>query len=250
MWQGKNKAITFSFDDFILQDVRLISLFDKYGLKATFNANSEFFGKVASRVSFAIDGDGDEVIINGRKLRKKTVDKIHIDEKDVVDIYKNHEIAGHTLRHRKLPLLNDEEIIEQVEKDRLNLERLTGKKIVGFAYPGGGKGPVFDDRVIRILREKTSVKYARTNNQSFSFEMPKDLYALDMTAHFADIDKLFSLAKEFLDKEYDHPVCFSIWGHSYELDDGYATWEEFEEFLKFISDRKDVFYGTNAEVYL
>lgn len=44
MFQGKMKAITFSYDDGVVQDRRLISLLNKYGLKATFNLNSEWFG--------------------------------------------------------------------------------------------------------------------------------------------------------------------------------------------------------------
>jgi peptidoglycan/xylan/chitin deacetylase (PgdA/CDA1 family) len=39
MWNGKKKAITFSFDDGVLQDIRTIEILDKYGLKATFNLN-------------------------------------------------------------------------------------------------------------------------------------------------------------------------------------------------------------------
>ena len=42
MWNGKKKAITFSFDDGVSQDIRLIELFNKYGLKGTFNLNSGF----------------------------------------------------------------------------------------------------------------------------------------------------------------------------------------------------------------
>ena len=34
MWNGKNKAVTFSFDDGVTQDIRLIELLDKYGLRA------------------------------------------------------------------------------------------------------------------------------------------------------------------------------------------------------------------------
>lgn len=45
MFHGKCKAVTFSYDDGVSQDVRLIALLDKYGLKATFNLNSEMFGK-------------------------------------------------------------------------------------------------------------------------------------------------------------------------------------------------------------
>ena len=128
MWNGKNKAITFSFDDCVLQDERLIALFDKYGLKGTFNINSEYFGKAATRTAFMVDGDGDVVVAHGRTLRKKKVDKIHFTVEEFLKIYKNHEVAAHTLTHKKLPNLTNEEIIYQVETDRLNLERLTGKK--------------------------------------------------------------------------------------------------------------------------
>lgn len=44
MFNGKNKAITFSYDDGITQDIRLIEIFNKYNLKATFNLNSELLG--------------------------------------------------------------------------------------------------------------------------------------------------------------------------------------------------------------
>lgn len=37
MFNGKNKAITFSYDDGVTQDIRLIEIFNKYNLKATFN---------------------------------------------------------------------------------------------------------------------------------------------------------------------------------------------------------------------
>ena len=37
MWDNKRKAVTFSFDDGVSQDIRMIELLDKYGLKATFN---------------------------------------------------------------------------------------------------------------------------------------------------------------------------------------------------------------------
>lgn len=42
MWNGKKKAVTFSFDDGVTQDIRLIEIFNKYGLKGTFNLNSGF----------------------------------------------------------------------------------------------------------------------------------------------------------------------------------------------------------------
>ena len=44
MWNGKLKAVTFSYDDGVTQDIRFIEMLDRYGLKGTFNINSELLG--------------------------------------------------------------------------------------------------------------------------------------------------------------------------------------------------------------
>ena len=44
MWNNKKKAITFSFDDGVTQDIRLIEILNRYGLKGTFNINSCLLG--------------------------------------------------------------------------------------------------------------------------------------------------------------------------------------------------------------
>ena len=53
----KKKAVTFSFDDGVTQDIRLIELLNKYGLKATFNLNSELLG----RKRMLVRGDGQRI---------------------------------------------------------------------------------------------------------------------------------------------------------------------------------------------
>ena len=40
---GKAKALTLSYDDGVIQDIRLANLFSEYGIKATFNLISEGF---------------------------------------------------------------------------------------------------------------------------------------------------------------------------------------------------------------
>ena len=82
MWNGKLKAVTFSYDDGVTQDQRLIKLFNKYGLKATFNLNSEFLG-------------------NGGHLIREDVTVAHVKPRacEVKEIYKGHEVAAHTLTH-------------------------------------------------------------------------------------------------------------------------------------------------------
>ena len=46
LWsKGRRKAFTLSYDDGITQDIRLVELLKKYGVKATFNLNSGLFGQ-------------------------------------------------------------------------------------------------------------------------------------------------------------------------------------------------------------
>ena len=104
MFAGKMKALTFSYDDGVLQDKRLIDIFNKYNLKATFNLNSERFG------------------LEGQLIRGgKQINHTKVNAQDVKTIYGGHEVAAHTLTHPNLCKLEKEEIMRQVEQDRLNL---------------------------------------------------------------------------------------------------------------------------------
>ena len=66
MFQGKMKAITFSYDDGVTQDQRLIAMLNHYGMKATFNLNSGFFGQIDSSLQ-----------------RGREIDHSHVPEEDV-----------------------------------------------------------------------------------------------------------------------------------------------------------------------
>ena len=231
MFNGKMKAVTFSYDDGVTQDQRLISLFNKYGLKATFNLNSGLLG-------------------TGGGLIRENVTVAHVKPRaeEIQKIYEGHEIASHTLTHPMLPDKSKEEIIKQVEEDRKRLSELCGYEVVGFAYPGGGVN--CDERVADIIRENTGIKYCRTTISSHDFERQSDLYLFRPTVyHHEEWDKLFTLGEEFLSLKPTEPKIFYIWGHAYEFDI-HNTWDKFEEFLKMISHKDDIFYGTNREVLL
>ena len=230
MWGGKNKAVTFSFDDGVRQDIRLIEIFNKYGLKATFNLNSELLG---------LDGT---LFRNERTVRH---DKIKPEE--IKEIYKDHEVAVHTLTHPFLPELSEKEIIRQVECDRQNLSRLCGYEVVSMAYPCGGQNN--DDRVAEIIKNNTGVKLARTITSTHSFNMQDNLYRFNPTVYYIE-DKLDEIVDNFLSIEGDEPALLYIWGHSYEMDAEYISWEKFEEVCKKLAGHNDIFYGTNKEVLL
>lgn len=231
MFNGKNKALTFSYDDGVTQDIRLIEIFNKYNLKATFNLNSELLGKENSLVR-------DGVTINHTKNKPE----------DVKHIYAGHEIAVHTLTHPRLPDVEDDnEIIRQVNEDRLNLSELAGYEVFGMAYPGGGVN--CNDRVADVIKKNTPIKYARTIGVTHSFDPYPDLYQYKGTLfHHVDWDKLFDMGQKFLDLKADSPQVFYIWGHAYEFDIFPERWEIFEEFCKMMSGKDDIFYGTNIEI--
>ena len=222
------KAITFSYDDGVTQDVRIIELFNKYGLKSTFNINSLLLGK---RDTLLQDG----VLVSHNKIKLQ----------DVKKIYFGHEIASHTLTHANLTNLSEKEIIKEVEEDRKRLSDIAGYNVVGMAYPCGE----FNCDVIKTIKNNTGIKYARTTDSTHDFLFKKNLLKFNPTVYqHCEGDKMIELAEKFLKLKTDKPSVFYIWGHSYELDI-FNTWEKFEEFLKLISGKKDIFYGTNKEVF-
>lgn len=230
---GKLKAVTFSYDDGVTQDIRLIELFNRYGLKCTFNINSELLGKKGM-----LQREG--MRISHYKLHPE----------DVKSVYEAHEVAAHTLRHPNLTQQEDDaEVIRQVEQDRLNLSELVGYEVVGMAYPCGGTNN--DDRVAKLIRENTGIKYARTITCTHDFEPQENLYRFNPTVyHIENFDALMEMGKKFIDMKCDKSQIFYIWGHSYEMDYKPDYWVRMEEFCKLISGRDDIFYGTNTEVLL
>lgn len=229
--QSKKKAITFSYDDGVTQDIRLIALLNKYGLKCTFNLNSERLGQKGLL-----------------KRNEQLIAHYKVHPEDVQLIYEGHEVAVHTLNHLNLTQCDDAEVIRQVEQDRCNLSELVGYEVVGMAYPCGGVNN--DDRVAELIKQNTGVKYSRTITSNNSFEVQENLYRFDPTVYHLHFDKMMELGREFVELKPETPKVFYIWGHAYEMDYGTDYWIKLEEFFKLISNRDDIFYGTNKEVLL
>ncbi len=231
MFNGKMKAVTFSYDDGVTQDERLIEIFNKYGLKGTFNLNSGRFGKLRN-----LEREG--VIVTQNKIEKA----------DAVRVYRGHEVAGHTVDHENLTRLADAEITKTVETDRLALSDIFGYEVVGMAYPGAGV--VYDERTARVIRETTGMRYARADDNTERFDIGPDLFRYNPTMRQHNrFETLYRLADEFIALTPSTPQVFYIWGHAYEFDIN-NSWDEMDRFCKYISARDDIFYGTNREVLL
>ena len=229
MWNNKMKALTFSFDDGVVQDRRTVGILNKYGLKATFNINSGYLG-LPNRL---VRNDHD-------------IDHSKVEASEVGTLYRGHEVAVHTLTHPGLYDISDEALIRQVEEDRKALSALAGYPVTGLAYPFGHS----NEHIAEVLRAHTGVKYARTIRSTKNFDLQDDLLLFNPTVYYIDVDEMFRLGKEFLALSPETPKLFYVWGHTYEMDAECITWEKFEEFCAMMANKDDIFYGTNAEVLL
>lgn len=222
----KAKAFTLSYDDGVVQDKKLISIFDKYGAKCTFNLNYGVLGY--------------KQIIKGPD--QKEVDISKFDKEEIKDIYKNHEVGGHGLYHSSLISIGTPYAMHEIIEDKVNLEKLIDKQVKMFAYPFGH----YNEKVVSLLRD-AGYKGARTVEPTYSFDIPKDFLILNPTCHHND-PKLMKLAEDFIEKPNFTPSLFFLWGHGYEFDHD-DNYDVIENLLKYLFEYKDsIWFATNSEI--
>lgn len=209
---GKHKALTMSYDDGKNEDVRLVELFNKYGIKGTFNINSGIFE--------------DE-----RRLPFETYK----------DLYKGHEVACHTSTHPTISRCPFELIIKEVMDDREQLEKLMGYPIRGMAYPNGSHS-----KEIRELLPSLGIKYGRIVGNTDDFAIPEDFLQWKATCHHNH--NLLENGQRFVElKKTQYMYLMYVWGHSYEFKTE-EDWKLIEDFCKMVSNQDDIWYATNIEI--
>ncbi len=217
----KDKAVTLSYDDGSMHDIRLVEIMNRHGLKGTFNVNSGNLG-------------------GADRLTKEQVRSVYLAN--------GHEVAAHGVRHLSLCALTNEQIVAEIFNDRIALEDATGELITGMAYANGS----YDDRVAAVLKT-CGIDYARTTVNGSNFDIDDDWLRLKPTCHHND-GRLSQLVERFLDdtkKPYfwsNMPKLFYLWGHSHEFARD-NNWEIIEDFAKKVGDREDIWYATNMEIY-
>lgn len=223
---GKSKVLTLSYDDGVVQDIRLIKLLDKYGIKATFNINSGLY-------------------LSEDAKREKFYGRMKLSE--ATELYKNskHEVAVHALTHPFLEKLKKDEILTEILEDRLSIEKQYGTLARGMAYPYG----TYNHEVIESLK-KCGICYSRTTKSTENFKFPEKWLELHPTCHHNN-PKLMELAKNFVEgnsRFISDNWLFYLWGHSYEFDNN-DNWEVIENFAEYVGGRDDIWYATNIEIY-
>jgi len=235
--EGREKALTFSFDDGVEQDIWFAALLRANGMKGTFNVNA---GLIPEK---PVDRNDPALNAFQKIQRRMTVSQLKT-------LFSGNymECATHGYTHAQLEALDHPSMLWELMIDRMQLEALTGIPVVGHAYPMG----TFSEDAAKGLAE-AGLQYGRTTRATHSFTQPKNWLLLDPTAHYADRE-MPDLVGKFLSQRPEQtvnspaadPWLFYIWGHTYEFE-AYATWHYVEELIKKLAGRRDVWYCTNIE---
>ena len=209
---GRTKVLTMSYDDGNVSDRRLISIFNKHGIKGSFH-------------------------LNGGLTEWST--KIPLGE--VASLYKGHEVSCHTYTHPTVARCPMPLVIEQIMKDRSALEKACGYAVRGLSYPNRSVSP----DIVSVL-PYCGIEYARTGDATGTFSMPDNFLLWNPTCHHKQ--NLLELGEKFVAlNKPAYLFMMYVWGHSFEFDvDG--NWELMEAFCEMVGGHDDIWYATNIEI--
>jgi peptidoglycan/xylan/chitin deacetylase (PgdA/CDA1 family) len=232
---GKHKVLTLSYDDGKIEDRRLVNIMNKYGIRGTFNLNSDI-------------------------IQPET----RIPKEEWPELYRGHEVAVHTCTHPTLSRCSIGEIIHEIYNDRIALEKTMGYPVRGMAFPNGA----CDDRICSLAAD-AGIEYARIAADQYAdvfcaeegaktaqgpillgdttgFNMPDDYMRWLPTCHHNH--HLVDFGKKFLAlKKPQYLYMMYVWGHSFEFEKN-NNWDVIEDFCKLMANKNDIWYATNIEI--
>ncbi len=224
---GKSKAVTLSYDDGIVEDLRFSDVITNAGLKCTFNLNSKVLRK-----------DG----ITDQQIQEKFLDR-------------GHEVAVHGYLHTAPGCQRPIEGIKEVLNCRLELEERFDRMIRGMAYPDRGvqsfeNGTSYE--IIKNYLKDLGIVYARTAGATnYDFYLPEDWHKWMPSVHHSSPD-VFKCIDDFLNIKFTKgkhgPRLFYMWGHSYEFDLN-DNWDLLDKICEKLGGHDDIWYATNMEIY-
>ena len=223
---GKSKVLTLSYDDGVVQDIRLMEILNRNGIKATFNINTGMY-------------------LPEDTVREKYYGRMKLSE--ALALYKDsgHEVAVHGLTHPALDRIPTDEALTEILEDRKNIEKQYGTLARGMAYPGG----TYSQTVMDELK-LCGICYARTIKSTELVTFPQNWLEWNPTCHHKN-PKLMELTRRFVDESprYGNQVwMLYVWGHSFEFDNQ-DNWHIIEEFAQYAGGKDDIWYATNIEIY-
>ena len=167
----------------------------------------------------------------------KPIQRLKLDQ--VKDLYINHEVCSHSFTHPYFIDLNENQIIDQVNKDIQRLEKIFNREITTFAFPFAE----WNDEIINIIIEKTKIKNIRISKISDDY-LPQDRFHIHFNAFYDDYD-IYKKLEEYSKNNLENSL-FTIVGHSYEFEVK-NDWDKIENLLKYLSSNKDIIVTTLEE---
>lgn len=230
----KTAVLTTSWDDGHRCDARLARMLKEHGLRATFYVAPE-----------------------NQEFAKQNL----LTLPEIKDISHDFEIGAHSMTHRRLPTISEQEAEREIIESKAVLEQVTGKEIKVFCYPGGA----YTKLHVQLVKD-AGYRYARTvSRYEFTVDDPYqagtslhvynhrfDLWQTARFAKFRPIRVLRCLEWDALAQAmFDHVIkeggIYHIWGHSWEIDE-HNDWERLGDVFRYISANPKVKYVTNGEL--
>ncbi|MGC6479822.1 MAG: polysaccharide deacetylase family protein [Flavobacteriaceae bacterium] len=220
--EGKYKALILSYDDGTIEDLQLVDLFNRNGLKGTFNLNSAYLGTVRG----------------WPQEKGDTIFQAYIPRDSLKQIYARHEVAAHGAYHKDFINITENEILAEIQTDLEVLEELTGKKIVSMAYPFGNANA----SVVEVVGS-TEIIHARTVSDTYGFDLPQDFLLWHPSCHDS---RVLEVAEKYIQHKEAELSLFYVWGHSWEFNDQ-KRWTTMTEFCNRIGQEQDIWSAGAGE---
>jgi peptidoglycan/xylan/chitin deacetylase (PgdA/CDA1 family) len=182
---------------------------------------------------------------------------------EIRDLSQDFEIGAHSMTHRRLPTIPEQEAAREIIESKAVLEQVIGKEIKVFCYPGGA----YTKLHMQLVKD-AGYRYARTvARHAFTVADPyaagtslhvyNHRFGFDLwrTARFAKFQprkvlrclEWDALAKAMFDQVVREGGIYHIWGHSWEIDE-HDDWERLENVFRYVSANSKVSYVTNGEL--
>ena len=216
--EGKAGAFTASYDDGAKEDRRLVEIFNRFGIRGTWNLNG-------NRVAAEASPTGD------------------VAWPELPSLFAGHEVAVHGFTHPWLDRIPAERMLFELVEDRRRLEAGVKYPVKGMSLPFGA----YDGHVLTALA-RAGIVHCRTVRATSAFGLPENFLEWHPTCHHrAELAKLWL---DFTDRKEPHKL-FYLWGHSYEFDRN-QNWELIEEFGAKVGAAREagwLWCATNMEIY-
>jgi len=231
--------VTTSWDDGHKLDIKLANMLQKYEIRGTFYIANRF--------------------LDARGILHLNEPFHLLSENEILQLSKYFEIGAHTVTHPNLTIIPLAEAEKEIIGSKQILEKILNEEIFGFCYPFGA----YNSEIAEIVK-KAGYKYARTTER-FRIEV-RDPFLMGTTTHVCPHNWIRNLkilgagrptlrglydwatrAKIMFDRVYRSGGIYHLWGHSWEIEK-FNMWDDFEEVLEYVCNKKGVSYLTNYEV--